>query len=293
MKIAFVILNFNSSKATIKLVHEIIKQPWSKEVGIYIIDNCSDESDRQILQNSFSRFKNTFVKTIYLDQNHGYAKGNNYGISLARKEGFDTIVVTNPDISFLQMDNFKKVVQNIILRDSSIAIIAPSILNYEKIDQNPFRVNRFTKKELIKMKIFYILGIYKVYFLLRVYIFFKFGTYLAKLKNSRSKNYKKNIEISGRYIYAPHGSFLIMTPTFFKKFDGFDPNTFLYCEEFILAEKLYQAGLRIYYEPSIKVLHKSSGSTDVIVKNYYEKVKFTLKHTLQSCRYFMNVIGWK
>lgn len=77
---------------------------------------------------------------------------------------------------------------------------------------------------------------------------------------------------------------------FFKNYDGFDKNTFLYCEEFILAEMLRKKKLLCWFENSIEVLHKESKTTDSIVKNYKEKVKFTLKHTFKSCKYFAKLI---
>lgn len=83
---------------------------------------------------------------------------------------------------------------------------------------------------------------------------------------------------------------MIFTPSYFKYYNGFYENTFLYCEEFILAERLIKKDLKCFFENSLNVLHKESKSTDKVVKNYKEKVKFILKHTFESCKYFAKIL---
>lgn len=114
-------------------------------------------------------------------------------------------------------------------------------------------------------------------------------TYLAKKRKDEILSSPPALSDSG-YIYAPHGSFLIFTPTFFNHFDGFDKHTFLYCEEFILAEMLLSKKLSCYFENSLDILHKESQATNSLVKYYKDKVKFTLRHTFESCKYFSKIV---
>jgi GT2 family glycosyltransferase len=138
------------------------------------------------------------------------------------------------------------------------------------------------------MKLFYLTGFYKIYYFLRIYVFYDL---ITKLSKKRRKNVKNNSFLNeSSYIYAPHGSFIIFTPSFFKYYNGFDNGTFLYCEEFILAEMLKKKNLKCWFENSIIVTHKESKSLDNITKNYKEKVKFTLKNTFESCKYFTKII---
>ena len=289
IKLAFVILNFNSSKETLRLIEEIESQSWGSEVGIFVVDNNSCENEREILGAEFAKSINPKLKHIFLRQNYGYAVGNNKGIELAKSDGYNTIVISNPDIIFSSQAEFIKEIEKTIHIDNKITVIAPSIKNNNNMDENPFRKTRFTKKEVIKIKFFYLTGIYKIYYFIRVYILFRIGSYLANLKNEKIE--KSRVESEAGYIYAPHGSFMILTQTFLKNLQGFDPNTFLYCEEFILAEKIREQNLNVYYNPKIIVIHKQGCSSDTLVGNYLEKVKFTLKHTFDSCRYFAKVIN--
>ncbi|UCN01129.1 glycosyltransferase [Sulfurimonas sp. SWIR-19] len=289
--VALIILNYKTPKDTVALVKNIEEQLWSKKIKIYIVDNGSDDDSIEI----FNNFEcGSDIELIESKINLGFAGGNNLGIQKALLDGFQFIIASNSDIVIEKQSNFIKKIYEIYSQDQDVAIIAPLIKNLDGVYQNPFRKERFSFKEIIKMKFFYLTGFYKMYYFLRVYVFFDLITYIAHKKNAQriKHNYGNNAPPSG-YIYAPHGSFLVFTPTFFKYFNGFDNKTFLYCEEFILAEKLRQNDLKCWYENTLNVLHKECQSTEKIVKNYKAKVKFTLKYTFSSCRYFASLIGRK
>ena len=285
--IALVILNYKTPNDTIALLKNIQKQIWYKNIKIYIVDNNSeDESIKKIKKLNF----HTNVELIESKVNLGFANGNNLGIKKALSDGFKFIMVSNSDIFIEKQNNFIKTLYKIYEKDNNIAVIAPSIKNLDNIYQNPFRRERFSKKEIIKFKLFYLSGFYKLYYFFRIYFFYKIITYMAKRKKLQTRVILPIQPPESGYIYAPHGSFLIFTPTFFKYFDGFDDKTFLFCEEFILAEKLRQNNLKCWYENSLNIIHKESRSTEKITNNYKEKVKFTLKHTFNSCKYFAKII---
>ena len=286
--IALVILNYKTPEETVALIKNIEEQLWHKKIKIYIADNGSRD-------NSVEQFMNLNcainIELIESKTNLGFAKGNNLGIKKALLDGFRFIMVSNSDILIENQSNFLEKIYEVYIKDQDIAVIAPNIKNLDGVYQNPFRENRFSMKEIIKIKLFYLTGFYKLYYFLRVYILYELITYIAQKRKQRIKaNIIKNqVPLSG-YINVPHGSFLVFTPTFFKYFNGFDENTFLYCEEFILAEKLRQKNLKCWYESSLKIIHKESSSTNKITTNYKEKVKFTLQHTFKSCKYFAKLI---
>jgi len=286
-KIAIVILNYKTAEDTIALVKNIEKQTWSERIKIYIVDNGSSDDSVKKLDSLKCCID---VELIESKINLGFAKGNNIGIKKALTDRFKFVIASNSDILIKKQSDFLEKIDEIYSKDQNIAVIAPSIKNLDGICQNPFRKERFSDKEIVKMKYFYLSGMYRLYYFFRVYILFGLITYIVqKKRHKRITNYVNKV-LSNGYIYAPHGSFLIFTPTFFKYFDGFDDNTFLYCEEFILAENLRQQGLRCWYENSLKILHKECQSREKITNSYKEKVKFTLKHTFESCRYFAKII---
>lgn len=286
-KFAFVILNYKTYGDTILLIKDLKEQVWYERIKIFVVENGScDESE-----NELNKFKEIMsFDLIVSDINLGFANGNNLGIKKAKEEGFEYIICSNSDIKIDKQDSILNVIENIYSTDTNIAILAPHIINQNYISQNPFRKYRFTKKEILKMKLFYLMNFYKIYYFLRIYTLYNIITFLAERRNFNRIKKNTQMKQSSAYIYAPHGSFIIFTPTFFNYFKGFDTNTFLYCEEFILAEAIFQKQLKVYYENSIEVLHNESSSTNEILNNYKDKVKFTLKNTFESCKYFSKTV---
>ena len=287
-KCAFVILNYKTPKSVIQLLRDIEKQPWSKDVKIYIVDNASNDGSVEIIENTKTVLD---VDLITSDRNLGYAKGNNLGIRKAFSEGYDTVLLSNSDISIPYQKTFLQTIFNLYEKDKNIAIIAPQIVNNNGIPQNPFRKMRFSRYEVLKMKLFFLTGFYRLYYILRMNIFYGPITMVAKLKAKRQIENRSESSISNSgFIYAPHGSFMVFTPCYFAAFDGLDEGTFLYCEEFILAENLYRQNLKCWYENTIRVYHGESESLNSISKNHKEKVSFTLIHTFNSCKYFVKYL---
>lgn len=280
------ILNYKTYNDTLELILNLKEQIWFKDIKIYVVENGSKNESKVELEKAKDKYS---FELIISNQNLGFANGNNLGILKARSDGCEFVICSNSDINVTKQDDFLQRIESISDKNPKIAIIAPSIENLDGIYQNPFRSQRFSTKEIIKMKFFYLSYFYKIYYFFRVYVFYELITKLAQ-KRKNTQIATPSIKKESSFIYAPHGSFLVFTPTFFKYYDGFDEHTFLYCEEFILAEMLRKKKLFCWFENSIEVLHKESRTTDSIVKNYKEKVKFTLKYTFESCKYFAKLI---
>ena len=284
MKIGIVILNYKTSIEIEKLLKTIEMQKWKKDVNIYVIDNNSN--DNYLIQ-IVNKFSNLNIKLIFNDKNLGYAKGNNIGIKYALEDKCNFVIVSNPDICFYEDNEFLEKIKKIYLDNKEIALIGPSIINYSNKEQNPLMKNRFNKKTILKKKIFFALRLHYIYYFLRVYVFYDL---INKIKE---KNYHKFVHVGlkkSQYVYALNGCFLIFTPTFFKYFNGFDPNTFMYCEEHILGEKLYKNNLNSYFTTDIKVFHRGGKSVEKENCNFRKKLKFVLFNTLKSCSYFFRKV---
>jgi len=287
MKFGFIILNYKAVNETIELLYDLKKQNWYKDVKIYVVENGSNNGSFEKL----SKINDIEFTLIKSDVNLGFARGHNLGIKKAREDKCDFVICSNSDIRIEKQDDFLKNIIDIYKKDKSIAVITPDIVNEREEHQNPLRRDRLTFKEILKKKIFYYLNLDSFYYFLRVYILFNLVNLLAKKKYNKELQFRK-CDIVDEYIYAPNGAFFILTPTYFKYYPGLDENTFLYFEEYILAERLFTKNLKCYLASNIKVLHKGGKSSSF--NNYKEKVKFVLKHSLQSEKYFVkNVLTFK
>ncbi len=98
MKISIIIVNYNSSENTIKLL-ESLKNQTDGGFEIVVMDNASEEADFNNLNSYYttnlSPTKGAFV--IRGEQNLGYSGGNNIGIKKALENGADWVLLLNND----------------------------------------------------------------------------------------------------------------------------------------------------------------------------------------------------
>ena len=78
-------------------------------------------------------------------------------------------------------------------------------------------------------------------------------------------------------IYAPHGSFLILSQTFFEHGGVLDDSEFLYAEEISLAETCRQIKLTVSYDPELTVIHDEHRTTG---RKYNRTTYFHQKNAL-------------
>ncbi len=62
-------------------------------------------------------------------------------------------------------------------------------------------------------------------------------------------------------IYAPHGSIMVFSQEYFRRGGGLDHVAFLFGEEIFVAETCRRLGLKVVYDPALRVLHQAHVST--------------------------------
>lgn len=120
-KAALIILNYNSYDETINLVQSIRMYEMELVPYIIIIDNASKDA------NMLKERCPTDCELILLNDNNGYAAGNNVGIKRAIELGFEYIVIANSDTEILEKNTIKKLLY--AMEFNNACIIGPGILN--------------------------------------------------------------------------------------------------------------------------------------------------------------------
>ena len=133
MKIAAVILNFNSYEDTRQCVLGLKKQSGI-DVEIIIVDNCSSNPNEIEKLHDISYETSSIL--LCASSNTGYNAGNNIGIKYAIDKGFRYIFIANPDMIFQDYLYLNKMV-SIAERNPQIAVIGSDILTPEGHHQNP------------------------------------------------------------------------------------------------------------------------------------------------------------
>lgn len=271
-EIVVVILNWNASIETVRLV-ENIRSVEDRDTSFIIVDNGSSAKERKELEafalerESWKLVREREIESgdspngnflLLLKENYGYSKGNNYGLRLAQKLGYEYSIIANNDVS-LDIPVFSKMLE-IMKTDKSIAIVGPKVVERFGKTQGPFK-----RPSLID-------EFWKPLF---------FPIFWAKKVLVPSLN--RNMEKSASQVVMPFavsGCFFLVRNSSMKKVGNFDENTFLYMEEIILSERLRAQSMKVAYTNEIYINHYHELSTSKMSK----KKKF--KASLSSALYY-------
>jgi len=247
-----IILNWNRSDLTISLVKNISNVENEVALRFIVVDNASSSEHRNTLiefanVNDWSiatetELQDSCLKTnqhilLLLDKNYGYAKGNNFGLKLARKLGYKYALISNNDVVVE-----KPVLKRLILAFNeleSVAVVGPRVYGPNGERQGPY------SKPNLYHNFFYPV----------------FIPILWPMKKLMTKITSKINDGRTRYCYRLIGCFMLMDLDVVEKVGWFDENTFLYAEENILAEKLEKVGYKMAYVDSVYIKHMHGQST--------------------------------
>lgn len=283
-KFSFVILHYNSIDDTYQCVESIEKHCQNIDYRIYIVDNASPNHSGKLLLEKYEGKER--IRIILSDENIGFAKGNNLGISQALKDGYaDFVTVLNNDTKIIQ-DNFCEGLQT-QFEKSNFAVLGPTIYTpLGKTSINPGRKHILQGRELDSWENFYSKGLS----FLREKNFFKLKVLQKQmgLKRRLRTMFRTKFKFTENCVL--HGCCLVLSKKFFEKFSGFDSRTFLYFEEEILYAHVIKSGLKTVYAPEIEIWHKEDGATDSVFKENIEKTTFLYENILKSIRIYKDVL---
>ena len=233
-KVGIVILNYDTYSETINCINSILRHKLNIE-KIVIVDNASKNDSYSILKNTYKQ--NNKIHVIKTHRNVGFAKGNNEGILFLRKRGISHVLLLNNDTIILNDDYLEKMLYKCT---KNTGIIGSKIKLLYGIEQG-------MEKEDISLG-------YSLYHFISAlckycYIYLPF-VYIHKKMN-------------GKWV---HGCSILLTPSFFDKYECLWPYTFLYREEMILSIMMEKSGLKTKISDSY-IFHKAAKTT----KQYWDE----------------------
>ncbi len=272
-----IILTYNNSSDTLNCIESVLKHN-SAPIKFVIVDNGSNNATAlNDLKDGLSNlFKDNLTvlsdsdcastsslgtATLLLSTtNDGYALGNNKGLRLAfRDEETDTVLILNNDILFVE-DIIPKLRTDLEATPDA-AIVSPLLYKKDMVnmDKNCAR-HTVDVNDLILMH---------------------FPLPMDPFGVAKRKQIPVTPDSGLLQIEMPSGSCMMVRKDFFEGIGGFDPNTFLYYEENILAEKILRAGYKIYLDTEIRCIHLGATSTRKT------QSKFIVGCSLDSMNYFV------
>lgn len=253
LKFSYVILHYKNIEDTLECMQSI-RQKFSSP--IIVVDNhtLSKEEEEKVRQYTDD--------ILLLDDNYGFAKANNQGISYATsKYHSDFVVVINNDIVITQ-ENFESQIQK-VFKETNFDLLGPKIITQEGDSVNPFPVYK-NLEEVLKaiqnvkrnIKIFQ-----SAFFSLLFQIYHR-----LKYRRKKIKHLENGVQ---RVIPAPlHGCAIVFSKKYLQRYqDAFYSGTFLYHEEEFLYYRVCKDQLISCYDPSVFCFHKEGSS----LKQQFEK----------------------
>ena len=161
---------------------------------------------------------------------------------------YDYYILSNTDIKYDQQTFFTDVLTK--RYNNNIGCIAPSVYSLNSNSySNPHYIQRISKAKLERL-----CSVFAYPNIARCYL--KLSSIKANL--SKSKKHKS------RYVYSPHGCYMIFTKEFIERIRGYKYGVKMYSEESAIGELLLRAKMRCYYDSSIEIVHCESTVTSKI-----------------------------
>lgn len=263
-KITLVVINYNSSENTNKLLSSIKKYIYEIIDEIIVIDNNSKDIKKL-------KIKDKKINLIINSKNLGFAKAVNQGIDKSKN---NFIILLNPD-TIIVNDSISKTI-DLILKNNNIGVIGGKIKYKNK---KIFSANN---------KPNFLTGLFEFTNLKKI---FPNNKYTLDFWPEKNQKMTKPTEVSGIC-----GAYLI-----FRKYDKknninyFNEDYFLYLEDLDFCLKMKSKGFKVIFDPKSEIFHIGGASTNNkynMALNYWYKSRkiFFKKHLNKVEGIILNII---
>lgn len=283
MKFSIVILHYQTIKDTENCIKSIQNHQefLQGNVEIIIVDNGSPNRSGKVLEEKYSQ--TSHVHIILLEENLGFARGNNHGFMYA-KDRWDTdfIILSNSDVTITQSDFFAKL--ETMYLHTNFALLGPDIrkpVNGEIDHQNPKMVNvtidsDFLANEILKLKRMTTKSIVRSYMAMVPPLGF------LKKKLARNKMCLLAPESIVDSKIMLYGAFLVFSKQYIEAFPkGLFDQTFMYGEEHAITYQIQSKKLLQLYTKELYVNH-FEGSATLNNRTQLQRTKFLREQAVYS-----------
>lgn len=276
-EIGFVVLHYKTFDDTKNCIDSVLAS--NPSFPIVVVDNGSMNGTGERLRELYSG--NDWVEILLLENNLGFANGNNAGIEhIRRKYAPRFITVMNND-TLLEQNDFKDKVAEEYER-SHFSVLGPQIITKDGLNvSNPVEYvvdsKEKAKKLILKREIKLILNRLHLNFLIH-----DVGQAVKTVGLYDNLKRYEDVKL--------HGACWIFSEEFFEHFEGLNKSTFLYFEEDILYLSVRDAGLKTVYNPELVIRHLEDASTNSITKNQREKNIFVLENEIKSLNVLVRIL---
>lgn len=216
------------------------------DITVFVADNTEQDAET-ICHDQYDYLE---VCVFAFNKNLGYFGAVQKMMDAVSAVSYDYTIICNVDL-ILAQDAFRCICK--LPSNSDVGWYANSIMSkVEKRDRNPSVLHRYSLRHLKLLRFMFNHP--------RIHWLYNHSLY-------QRKKMKKQLQIP-KDIYAGHGSFILLTNSFFQKCE-LHYSEFLYCEELYVAELCRINHLRVCYEPSIIVYDDEHVSTSKLKRSFF------------------------
>lgn len=235
--LGIIIVNYREYDRTERFIREEvsrIRMPYR----LVVVDNGGDEAQARTLRERTGA-------EVLVRPNDGFAAGCNAGAEALKD--VDYLLFTNSDLHLVS-DNVVEVLAAKLEACPEIGVIGPEVVGLDGRRQSPEPY----------------MGLWDRY----VWMYLS-TPFLSKEAKRRKFLLDASEEAQEGCHYRVMGSFFLCRREDWERAGGMDPHTFLYAEESILSERMNAIGKKVYFLPSVTVVHEH-GAT---IRSHIDRTK--------------------
>ncbi len=206
-----------------RCVQALLMQTIAQELEIIIVDNHSQDDSIGILRNRFGQYPH--IRIVENERNRGFGQGNAAGI---RHATGTYLLIINPDVTLPH--NGLEQMTHAMEADPSIGLLGPQLRFEDGTIRRSFRSFPRLSDVFIKRTI------------LRFFLRKRLDHYLS---TSIDPSQVQDVDWLA-------GGCILMQRTFFNELGGFDRRFFLFFEDTDLCRRIWNAGKRVVYYPTVR-----------------------------------------
>lgn len=228
---------------------EIDRMGATYQVETIVVENASADGTAEMVKRGFP-----WVRLIETAVNLGFARANNLAQRASRS---DYYLFLNPDTelangSLMGLLNFLK-------ENPTVAAVGPALLNPDGTLQNSSYPTPTLGREIWRLM------------------------HLDRIRNHSQYPLEQWRDSGPREVDVVQGACLMVRTEAMDQIGSFDERYFIYTEEVDLCHRLRQGGWKVYWQPSLSVIHHGGQSTrqassKMFLHLYGSKILFFRKH---------------
>lgn len=240
----FVSVVYNNYEDTYDFCHSLSRMRVdSGALRCVIVDNSTELSVSARIDDLKVVFP--FVEVLRPGGNLGYFGAFNYYFESNLFDKSRVVIICNNDLVF-ESDFCLRFLSAAYPDD--VLVVCPDVLTRDGIHQNPHVLSYRSGWSRLRLDIYFL----NYYLACGLRVIQRWMRFFASNKVCH--------EASPGYVHMGIGACYVLTDKFFSYFSHLDYPHFLYGEEAYLTRQVHSVGGKLFYDPSLKVLHKESAT---------------------------------